>query len=76
MHRRCVVDHEVFGVREKDVWMQQRIRLELRDEGLTLTDGHSPGSLRGMLHASTVTLLSPDARVPGPERGGLVEHRR
>jgi beta-galactosidase len=61
--------HEVFGVREKDVWMQTVIALELTDGDHLLTRGLDAGALRGMLHASTVTVLSPDATVLGTMNG-------
>jgi beta-galactosidase len=54
--------HEVFGVREKDVWMRPQVALELTGEH-PLTTGLASGALRGTLHASTVTPLSADARV-------------
>jgi beta-galactosidase len=47
--------HEVFGVREKQVWMR-------REPQLLMADGHA---LRGALYASTVDVLSKDARVLG-----------
>jgi beta-galactosidase len=45
--------HEVFGVREKHVWMR-------REPRLLMADGQS---LRGALYASTVDVLSKNARV-------------
>lgn len=52
--------HEVFGVREKHVWMRREPRLAAADSG-PLTTGLQ--SLRGALYASTVDVLAPDARV-------------
>jgi beta-galactosidase len=54
--------HEVFGVREKHVWMRPNIELVVTDSSHPATAG-SVGSLRGQLYASTLTLLSDRARV-------------
>ncbi|HUF26608.1 MAG TPA: beta-galactosidase [Gemmatimonadaceae bacterium] len=54
--------HEVFGVREKNLWMRQRIELSVVDTGHQLTSGLG-GSLRGELYANTVTVLSDQAQV-------------
>ena len=55
--------HEVFGVREKNVWMRERaVELALTDSTHVLTTGLR-GVLRGELYASTLDVLSPDARV-------------
>jgi beta-galactosidase len=54
--------HEVFGVREKNVWMRPNIELALTDANHPATAGLT-NSLRGQLYASTLTLLSDRARV-------------
>jgi beta-galactosidase len=54
--------HEVFGVREQDVWMRPQPELEVVFGVHPLTAGLE-GALRGNLHVSTVTPLSPEARV-------------
>jgi beta-galactosidase len=54
--------HEVFGVREKNVWMRALPELALTDAMHTVTGGLT-GNLRGELYASTVTPLSAGARV-------------
>ncbi|HET8713313.1 MAG TPA: beta-galactosidase, partial [Gemmatimonadales bacterium] len=48
--------HEVFGVREKQVWMR-------REPQLKLVDSLGGGTLRGALYATSVELLSNEARV-------------
>jgi beta-galactosidase len=53
--------HEVFGVREQDVWMRPQPELEPVFGVDPLTSGLD--ALRGNLHVSTVTPLSPEARV-------------
>jgi beta-galactosidase len=57
--------HEVFGVREKDVWMSADVALVPDPAAVhplaPTRDTAAP--LRGRLHASTVDLLSSDARV-------------
>jgi beta-galactosidase len=55
--------HEVFGVREKDVWMAADVSFQLAGADHPLTAGMGAGTLRGNLHASSVTPLSPDATV-------------
>jgi beta-galactosidase len=55
--------HEVFGVREKDVWMRPDVALQVADAGHALTAGLGQGALRGSLYGSTVTPLSAGARV-------------
>jgi len=55
--------HEVFGVREKHVWMRREPRLTITDTTAVLTAGLGGHSLRGALYASTVDVLSKDARV-------------
>jgi beta-galactosidase len=55
--------HEVFGVREKDVWMRPDVALEPAVAGHVLTAGLAGRSLRGSLYGSTVTPLSNDAEV-------------
>jgi beta-galactosidase len=55
--------HDVFGVREKHVWMRREPRLEIADSGGALTAGLGGRALRGALYASTVDVLSKDARV-------------
>jgi beta-galactosidase len=55
--------HEVFGVREKNVWMRPAVELTIVDAGHALTDGLTAPALRGTLYASTVDVLSDDARV-------------
>src|SRR5436190_1042406 len=52
--------HEVFGVREKHVWMRREPRLVIADSGPLTAGLHT---LRGALYASTVDVLSKDARV-------------
>jgi beta-galactosidase len=54
--------HEVFGVREKNLWMRPEIELAVVDSGHPVTAGLH-GSLRGQLYASTVTVLSDRGRV-------------
>ncbi len=54
--------HEVFGVREKDLWMRPNVELALADARHPLTAGLS-GGLRGELYANTVTPLSDQAQV-------------
>ena len=54
--------HEVFGVREKNLWMRPSIELTVTDTRHPLTAGLR-GSLRGELYANTVTVLSDRARV-------------
>ena len=56
--------HEVFGVREKNLWMRAGVQLALTDTTHALTRGLR-GSLRGELYGNTVTLLSDSARVLG-----------
>lgn len=53
--------HEVFGVREKHVWMRREPRLTITGAGDSLVAGLQ--TLRGALYASTVDVLSKDARV-------------
>ena len=53
--------HEVFGVREKHVWMRREPRLIITGTGDALVTGLQ--TLRGALYASTVDVLSKDARV-------------
>lgn len=57
--------HEVFGVREKHVWMRPEPNLTVTDsgEGDALTAGLGGRALRGALYASTVDVLSKQARV-------------
>ncbi|MGH7529835.1 MAG: beta-galactosidase [Gemmatimonadales bacterium] len=57
--------HEVFGVRERRVWMRPAVDLTIADGGHVLTAGLAGGgrALRGALYASTVDLLSDSARV-------------
>ena len=55
--------HEVFGVREKHVWMRRDVRLAISDSSSELTAGLGGRSLRGALYAGTVDLLSNQARV-------------
>lgn len=55
--------HEVFGVREDEVWMRPVPELELVASDHPMTAGLGTGVLRGSLHASTVTPLSADAQV-------------
>jgi beta-galactosidase len=54
--------HEVFGVREKHVWMRREPRLTLTD-GDSLTARLAGHTLRGALYATTVDVLATDARV-------------
>jgi beta-galactosidase len=54
--------HEVFGVREKNLWMRPSVELALVDTPHSLTAGLQ-GSLRGELYANTVTVLSEQASV-------------
>jgi beta-galactosidase len=54
--------HEVFGVREKELWMRPSVELTILDSGHAITAGMS-GSVRGQLYGSTVTPLSGDAEV-------------
>jgi beta-galactosidase len=54
--------HEVFGVREKNVWMRPNIEFALTDASHPATSGLT-NNLRGQLYASTLTLLSDRARV-------------
>ncbi|CAN5772666.1 beta-galactosidase [soil metagenome] len=54
--------HEVFGVREKQLWMRPAVELGVVDTVHPLTAGLR-GNLRGELYASTVTVLSDRARV-------------
>ncbi len=61
--------HEVFGVREQDAWMDPDVVMALTDTGHQLTAGLDGGTLRGMLHASSVTPLSDRARVLATIRG-------
>jgi beta-galactosidase len=65
--------HAVFGVREKHVWMRRDPRLVIADSGPVLVGAQHAAplqqltaglhSLRGALYASTVDVLSKDARV-------------
>ena len=66
--------HEVFGVREKHVWMRREPRLVIADSGPLTAGLHT---LRGALYASTVDVLSKDARVLATTDGepALVESR-
>jgi beta-galactosidase len=54
--------HEVFGVREKNVWMRPNIEFALTDTTHPATAGLT-NSLRGQLYASTLSVLSDRARV-------------
>jgi beta-galactosidase len=54
--------HEVFGVREKNLWMRPSIELSMVDTAHPLTGG-LVGTLRGELYANTVTVLAEHARV-------------
>jgi beta-galactosidase len=55
--------HEVFGVRETHVWMRREPRLTITDTSVALTAGLGGHTLRGALYASSVDVVSPDARV-------------
>jgi beta-galactosidase len=63
--------HDVFGVREKHVWMRREPRLVISDSDSVGAQHAAPlqqltaglHSLRGALYASTVDVLSKDARV-------------
>ncbi|HXF96577.1 MAG TPA: beta-galactosidase [Gemmatimonadales bacterium] len=55
--------HQVFGVREKRVWMRPEVRLAVADTGHALTAGLPGGTLRGRLYASTVDPIAREARV-------------
>ena len=54
--------HEVFGVREKNVWMRTPVELTVTDTTHMLTAA-ARGKLKGELYANTVTLLNSQARV-------------
>jgi beta-galactosidase len=54
--------HEVFGVREKALWMRPGAELAITSAQHPLTSGLG-GNLRGELYANTVTTLSPNAQV-------------
>ena len=54
--------HEVFGVREKNLWMRPALELVVVDTGTAFTRGLG-GNLRGELYANTVTPLNAGARV-------------
>ncbi|HEY0671056.1 MAG TPA: beta-galactosidase [Longimicrobiales bacterium] len=54
--------HEVFGVREQNLWMRPAPELTITDTTAQLTRGLR-GTLRGELYANTVTPLRNDARV-------------
>jgi beta-galactosidase len=54
--------HEVFGVREKNLWMRPSIEMAVADARHPLTAGLR-GTLRGELYANTVTVLSDRAQV-------------
>jgi beta-galactosidase len=54
--------HEVFGVREKALWMRSGIELTVTNAQHPLTSGLG-SNLRGELYANTVTTLSPNAHV-------------
>jgi beta-galactosidase len=54
--------HEVFGVREKNLWMRPSIAMTPTEPRHPLTAGLR-GNLRGELYANTVSLLSDQARV-------------
>lgn len=55
--------HEVFGVREKHVWMRREPKLTIAETDDSLIAGLGGRTLRGALYASTVDVLSKDARV-------------
>jgi beta-galactosidase len=55
--------HEVFGIREKNVWMRREPRLAIADTGSPLTAGLGGRTLRGALYATTLEVLSNQARV-------------
>lgn len=55
--------HEVFGIRERQVWMRREPRLTISDSSDALTAGLGGRTLRGALYASTVDVLSNRARV-------------
>jgi len=69
--------HEVFGVREKHVWMRREPRLTFTDTSGVLTRGLGEHTLRGALYASTVDVVAKDARVLATTDGepALVESR-
>ena len=54
--------HEVFGVREKDLWMRPAPELDVTDTTSPLSRALR-GTLRGELYANTVTPLRDDAQV-------------
>jgi beta-galactosidase len=54
--------HEVFGVREKNVWMKSPALMTVTDSSHALTRGLQ-GNVRGELYVSTMTPLSSNARV-------------
>jgi beta-galactosidase len=55
--------HEVFGVRERRVWMRRDVQLAVADGGDSLIAGLGGRTLRGALYATTVDVLSQEARV-------------
>ena len=69
--------HAVFGVREKHVWMRREAKLTITDSGDALTAGLGGRALRGALYASTVDVLSNQARVLATTDGepAVVESR-
>ena len=54
--------HEVFGVREKNLWMRPALELAVTDTSTAFTRGLG-GNLRGELYANTVTPLNAGAQV-------------
>lgn len=54
--------HEVFGVRERDLWMRPAPELDVTDTTSPLSRALR-GTLRGELYANTVTPLRDDAQV-------------
>ncbi|HWC74462.1 MAG TPA: beta-galactosidase [Gemmatimonadales bacterium] len=55
--------HEVFGVREKHVWMRREPILAITGSDSTVPLTAGLHALRGALYASTVDVLAKDARV-------------
>ena len=60
--------HEVFGVRERRVWMRPDVQLTVA-EGDPLTTGLGGKTLRGTLYATSVDVLSQQARVLATTEG-------
>lgn len=56
--------HEVFGVREKNAWMQEDVEMVVKEDAQFASASSDAGAvLRGTLHANTVDLLSEEAEV-------------